>query len=102
MKLKKTLNFMVLVLMFALLIVPVFVEKIGIWGWFWTAVMLLVVVFEGLSIWTQKDAAGKGQTLTQTFRAYARENYWRAVGILICWCLGMVLLVIHLIGGIGP
>jgi len=87
---KKLADTLILVSMVLCFIVPCFVVGLNIWGWLFTAMMLLVAAWEVYSY--AKDR----KTISQKFRAWARLNPKKSWYVLGALTSGWFFLMIHL------
>ena len=78
-------------LLWVALTVAFFWAGLAVWGWLWLAILLSVVVAEGVSI------LRSGRTITQRFGAWARVHKVQAVLLLGGMAAAWGLLLLHLV-----
>lgn len=74
----------------ALLIAPWFAFGLKLWGIFFSCVVLLLAIFEGIAKLTTD------RTLSQQFWAFSKKDKVKAVVVLVCMLAAWGLLLTHL------
>ena len=79
------------VLLWVALTVAFFWAGLPVWGWLWIAILLSVVVAEGVSI------LRSGRTITQRWQAWAKQHRVQAGFVLVGMATAWGFLLLHLV-----
>lgn len=64
------------------------------WSWFWTGVLILTLIFEGVSKWASPDK----ETISNVMRDYRKKGVWELVRFWVVgtfWMLFAWMLWVH-------